>query len=61
MLPRRVELQLAIAKERSNTLIGSKFVRIPEDATPRYSAWFGFDPKSAVICVISPLMCIQVE
>lgn len=39
MLPRRVEAQLAVARARHTTLVGCKFSRLPEDATPRYSAW----------------------
>jgi hypothetical protein len=31
--------QLAVALHRPHTLIGSKFTRIPADATPRYSNW----------------------
>lgn len=32
--------QLEASKLHPNALIGSRFVRLPEDATPRYSAWY---------------------
>merc|ERR1719217_814310 len=44
MHPERVELQLQAVRalpenERNSTLVGSGFVRLPEDATPRYTEW----------------------
>lgn len=43
MHPRRLELLWQAAKQQggavNRTLIGSSFVRLPADATPRYAAW----------------------
>ena len=35
----RIEIQLQIAKENPEALIGSNFIRYPEDATHRYTNW----------------------
>jgi glycosyltransferase involved in cell wall biosynthesis len=40
MLPSRIFSQIQAARNLSyNTIIGSAFCRIPEDATPRYTTW----------------------
>eukprot|EP00271_Cylindrocystis_brebissonii_P018387 TRINITY_DN5172_c0_g2_i1.p1 TRINITY_DN5172_c0_g2~~TRINITY_DN5172_c0_g2_i1.p1 ORF type:complete len:227 (-),score=44.72 TRINITY_DN5172_c0_g2_i1:6-686(-) len=40
MMPMRIELQLAMAQKKTEqVLVGSNFVRLPADATPRYTAW----------------------
>ncbi|CAI5469443.1 unnamed protein product [Closterium sp. Yama58-4] len=39
MAPDRISLQLALASRSDKLLVGSNFVRLPADATPRLTAW----------------------
>ena len=39
MMPTRIELQLAAARQRSGAIVGSRVRREPEGSTARYTAW----------------------
>lgn len=39
MLPCRIQAQYELAKDNKNAIIGGRFERIPENATPRFSNW----------------------
>eukprot|EP01104_Vermistella_antarctica_P017573 TRINITY_DN623_c1_g1_i4.p1 TRINITY_DN623_c1_g1~~TRINITY_DN623_c1_g1_i4.p1 ORF type:complete len:423 (-),score=81.66 TRINITY_DN623_c1_g1_i4:1309-2577(-) len=39
MMPQRIVKQLALASRNTNAIVGSRFERFPEEATPRYTEW----------------------
>ncbi|XP_055389404.1 UDP-GlcNAc:betaGal beta-1,3-N-acetylglucosaminyltransferase-like protein 1 [Condylostylus longicornis] len=46
MFPNRIINQYILAKENKNSIIGSKFIRIPENSTNRFQRWANNLPES---------------